>query len=292
MSFLERTREIKEGDLVICYSTPQNMKPIKVRKDGILDNRNGHFQHNDMIGKEFGSKIEAKTGYLTALYPTPELWTLSLPHRTQILYQPDISLISTFLKLQPGTDVIEAGTGSGSFSHSIARTIAPHGKLYTFEYHKERSEKAAEEFREHGMTNVSLTHADVCLDGFGMEDKVTAVFLDLPSPWEALESAKKAFKRDRIGRICCFSPCIEQVQKTCSALQRLGFSDIRMFEVLVREHDIARIDVQDIPQGTGYVKLKKKRFFNDDSSGLLGTRIKKEVRGHTSFLTFATFYPE
>ena len=29
-------------------------------------------------------------------------------------------------------------TGSGSFSHSIARTIAPSGTLYTFEYHKER----------------------------------------------------------------------------------------------------------------------------------------------------------
>jgi tRNA (adenine57-N1/adenine58-N1)-methyltransferase catalytic subunit len=34
------------------------------------------------------------------------------------------------------------GTGSGSFSHSLARTIAPHGKLYTFDYHEQRCKTA------------------------------------------------------------------------------------------------------------------------------------------------------
>jgi tRNA A58 N-methylase Trm61 len=34
------------------------------------------------------------------------------------------------------------GTGSGSFSTAIIRTIAPTGHLHTFEFHKERSELA------------------------------------------------------------------------------------------------------------------------------------------------------
>ena len=45
--------------------------------------------------------------------PTPELWTKVLPHRTQILYLPDISLVCHYLELKPGAVVLESGTGSG-----------------------------------------------------------------------------------------------------------------------------------------------------------------------------------
>jgi len=38
-----------------------------------------------------------------------ELWTLALPHRTQILYMADISLILFELDIKPGSIVIEAG---------------------------------------------------------------------------------------------------------------------------------------------------------------------------------------
>lgn len=49
------------------------------------------------------------------------------------------------------------------------------------------------------------------------------VFLDLPAPWEAVASAKKTFIQHRTGKICCFSPCIEQVAKTVEALNSNGF---------------------------------------------------------------------
>lgn len=91
-------------------------------------------------------------GYVHLLRPTPELWTLSLPHRTQIVYLPDISFITNELRIRPGCRVIEAGTGSGSMSHSLARTIgcgeataeewSDGPKLFSFEYHATRYEKA------------------------------------------------------------------------------------------------------------------------------------------------------
>lgn len=63
--------------------------------------------------------------------------------------------------------MIEAGTGSGSFSHSIARTIAPSGHLFSFEYHEKRSEEAMADFKRHGIDHIiTVQHRDVCKEGF------------------------------------------------------------------------------------------------------------------------------
>jgi hypothetical protein len=66
-------------------------------------------------------------------------------------------------------------------------------------------------------------------------DVANGVFLDLPSPWEAVESAKEALKDN--GVICSFSPCIEQVHKTCNALKKLGFVELKTIECLLRPYD-------------------------------------------------------
>lgn len=76
------------------------------------------------------------------------------------------------------------------------RTIAPTGHLHTFDFHEERSQKANEEFGDHGLGQlVTAKHRDVCADGFELEHQADAVFLDLPCPWEALPHAKKAIKK-------------------------------------------------------------------------------------------------
>lgn len=85
---------------------------------------------------------------------------------------------------------------------------------------------------------VTLTHRNVCKDGFTVVDEVDAVFLDLPAPWEAVEHAKKALRKDRTTRICCFSPCMEQVLRTVSALNESGFTEITMYETLLRPHEV------------------------------------------------------
>lgn len=37
------------------------------------------------------------------------------------------------------------------------------------------------------------------------------------------------------GRFCSFSPCIEQSQRCCAALQELGFTEIQSYEILQQE---------------------------------------------------------
>ena len=48
---------------------------------------------------------------------------MALPHRTQVVYTPDYSYILQRLKVRPGSRIIEAGAGSGSFTHASARAV-------------------------------------------------------------------------------------------------------------------------------------------------------------------------
>ncbi|RKO97281.1 hypothetical protein CXG81DRAFT_11558, partial [Caulochytrium protostelioides] len=245
MSFLAHgARVAKAGDLAILYMSPTNLAPIVLADGGIIHNRFGRFYHTQFLGQAYGSRIRSSDnlGFVYLLAPTPELWTLALPHRTQILYNTDISFITSQLELKPGSVVIETGTGSGSFTHALARTVAPHGHVYTYEYHSERQKKAQIEFEQHGLRHVvTSTHADAYLDGFHVKAQADAVFLDLPAPWDAVSHAVAALNPARVTRLCSFSPCIEQIIQTVAALEAHGFAQIRMFEVLVREYEVRHV---------------------------------------------------
>lgn len=234
MSFCKTNYLIQEGDVAIVYLSYNSLYPIKVKRGQSHSSKYGSLKHSDIIGKPYGSKFECTKGSVYVLQGSPELWTISLPHRTQIIYTPNISMITLNLQLKPGSLVIESGTGSGSLSHAIIRTIYPTGHLHTFDFHEKRCETARQEFEEHKMSEyVTVRHRDVCNNGFGLENVADAVFLDLPNPWKAIKFAKEALKRSG-GRICSFSPCIEQVQKTADELVRLGFTEIQTLESLRR----------------------------------------------------------
>ena len=48
----------KEGDSIIIYEDIKSSKIIKLTSTGHFDSRFGRFQHKDIIGKEFGSKVK------------------------------------------------------------------------------------------------------------------------------------------------------------------------------------------------------------------------------------------
>jgi len=52
--------------------------------------------------------------------PSPFIITETVPHKTQILFQMDISMILVMLDIRGGKNVVESGTGSGSLTCSIS----------------------------------------------------------------------------------------------------------------------------------------------------------------------------
>lgn len=261
MSFYKYKDVIEEDDLVLAFISRGNLKPVTVKKGDKLMTRYGHYEHDRMIGLKYGEQMEGARGmgFIHLLHPTAELWTMSLPHRTQIVYSHDSSYIIQRLGITSGSRVLEAGTGSASFTHSFARTVAADGALFTYEFHEPRYLEARTELQEHGLldTNTVITHRDVCKDGFEINGvpetflkdgglNADAVFLDLPSPWVALRNLKKVVSsKSRVG-LCCFSPCIEQVEKTVQALQEEGWRDIQMVEVAGKRWEARKDMVKDI----------------------------------------------
>ncbi|KAL7663910.1 tRNA (adenine(58)-N(1))-methyltransferase catalytic subunit TRM61 [[Candida] zeylanoides] len=252
MSFFEYKDFIEAGDQVLAFIGRGNLKSITVTPGKSLGTRYGNFAHERMVGMRYGEQMSGAkgVGFIHLLHPSAELWTLSLPHRTQIVYTPDSSYIMQRLGVSSGTRVIEAGTGSGSFSHAFARTIGSSGRLFSYEFHEPRYDEARDEFARHGLLarNTVITHRDVCLEGFEIAAEVSAnvVFLDLPAPWTAVPHLDKVIDRASQVGICCFSPCIEQVEKTVRALQQCGWSSIEMVEVAAKRWEARKEMVKDI----------------------------------------------
>jgi tRNA (adenine57-N1/adenine58-N1)-methyltransferase len=267
---------IAENDLVVIYENRDSQKILKIEKGKLFNNKFGTFRHDDMMGHKYGSKIMSKNlmGFIHILRLTPHLYTQSLLHRTQILFSMDISIIISNLNIKPGDVVIESGTGSGSLSYSIANAVAPDGKLYTFEFNHDRFEGAKIDFANLGVDKIAIVkEGDAIKDGFPGVDYADSIFLDLPNPWDAIVHCKALKKR---GRICTFSPCIEQIQKTFEALTKQGYGEIVMYETLIRNYEHRKLKC------ISFDELGKRK--EADSTDVWGGM--KTEKAHTGYLMF------
>ena len=276
-------RLVQDGDVVILYEGYKAIDHCVMKKDGLLQNKHGAFYHNDIIGKPFGQRAQSfsTSSFTYILEPTPELWSLAVRTRTQIVDDMDQSLITFQLNVHPGDIVVESGTGSGCMTAQLARAvydqgipkthvgrkgedknaeisvnsdntfIKKQGHVYSFEYNQHRADEVGKEMLSLGLQDlVSITCADVCdMQGFRHvpPNSVDAIFLDLPRPWLALDHALTLLKPNK--NICCYSPCIEQVINTCTKLRELGFHTIRMLEVRRKIAEIKTQTYEDLDLG-------------------------------------------
>lgn len=278
---------IQAGDLVVIQESFDKLDFVYVRPGDIFQNRNGAFHHNDFMNQPFGTKVRSRDlqgyGFIFLLKPTPELWTRSLNHRTQVVHELDQAQIVWQLHLQPNHVVVESGTGSGAMSHSILRTIAPSGHLHTYEFNKHRAESAQQEFQQHGLQHlVTVHHKDVCrgltevedvnadrtkggdtddkMNGSGNEKQQNLLVqtgnpgFDLPGqsvdavfldlPEPWWAVPHAAYALKANARIASYSPCVEQTQKTIQSLEACGFHSIKTFEYRLMEHYVDEVDYE------------------------------------------------
>jgi len=223
---------IEEGKDVLLYLDGRRSYLIQVRRGERFHTHRGFVEFDNILGKKFGQSVQTNLGqrfYL--LRPTVYDYVVKSARSTQILYPKDIGLIVMYSAAQPGSIIVEAGTGSGALTTALANTVRPSGKVYSYDLRPEFQKKAASNLARVNLSEfVELKQGDVT-KSIGEKD-VDAVVLDLATPWLAIPTAKAALRGG--GVLVSFSPTIEQVIKTVSALETEGFVDVETVECILR----------------------------------------------------------
>lgn len=247
----------KNGDLIQLVGLRHKSFIFTLIEGGEFQSHRGVIKHDNLIGQAWGTQIFSHNGSpFFLLQPSMPDILKSTKRATQIMYPKEIGYILIHMGIGPGSRVIEAGTGSGSFTTALAHCIGSHGKIYSYEEKEETQRIAKKSLEKLGYgDSIDFKLRDI-REGFD-ETGVDAVFLDVSNPYDYLKQVRASLKPG--GYFGSILPTTNQVTTLLVAL---------------RQNDFAFIDVCDISQR--YYKPEPTRFRPTD-----------RMISHTGYLIFA-----
>src|SRR5512144_363221 len=118
----------RAGDIVQLVGLRHKHFILTLKAGTEFQTHRGVLQHDDLIGKPWGSQVFSHKGSpFFLLQPSLADLLNDLPRNTQILYPKDIGFILVKMGIGPGKKVIEAGTGSGSMTIAAAYSVGAEG---------------------------------------------------------------------------------------------------------------------------------------------------------------------
>jgi len=220
------------GDIAQLISAQNKRFIFRLVLDGKFETHRGYLSHNDLIGKSWGSRVFTHMGSpFVLLQPSLSDILIETRRNTQIMYPKDIGFILVSMDIVPGKHILEAGTGSGSFTTALASAVGPQGLVSTYESRPEFQHLAHKNLERLGLADrVEFKLRDIA-EGFD-ERNVDAVFLDLPNPQDYVLQAKQALKPG--GYLGSILPTTNQVSTLLIALRRADFAFIEVCEIMLR----------------------------------------------------------
>ncbi len=249
--------KIKSGDIILLLSPDNKSFMIMVEEGRSFSSHMGILDLSSAIGKRLGETIVSSLGnHFVLLNPTVEQKMMKVRRTTQIVYPKDAALILFKTDVKAGAKIIESATGSGALTIALANSVAPSGKVYTYERKEQFMNNARDNVRRAGLCEYVEFNCGDARDGF-KEREVDVAILDLPSPWYGIPASYEALVPG--GRIASISPTYNQVERTAEVLRETGFVRIETVELIMRNYQV-----------------KKGKIRPDN-----------RTVGHTGFLTFA-----
>jgi tRNA (adenine57-N1/adenine58-N1)-methyltransferase len=220
------------GDIAQLISAQNKRFIFRLVQDGKFETHRGYINHNDLIGKSWGTRVYSHLGSpFVLLQPSLSDILVETRRNTQIMYPKDIGFILVSMDIGPGKHILESGTGSGAFTTALAFSVGAQGKVTTYESRAEFQHLAKKNLERLGLADrVDFKLRDI-IEGFD-ERNVDGVFLDLPNPQDYLLQAKQALKPG--GYLGSILPTTNQVSTFLVALRRANFSFIEVCEILIR----------------------------------------------------------
>lgn len=220
------------GDLAELVGLSHKTFIIELKPGAIFQTHRGILKHDDLIGIPWGSQVQSHNGspFFLLQPPLGELLR-NLPRNSQILYPKDIGYILVTMGIGPGQTIIEAGTGSGSFTCALAYAIGSEGKIISYDCREDMQATAKKNLARLGLENrVTFVLRDIG-EGF-LESGVDALFLDLPNPFDYISQVRQALKPG--GFFGCILPTTLQVTRLLLSLKQNNFAFIEVNEILLR----------------------------------------------------------
>jgi len=220
------------GDLALLVGLRHKHFIFPLIPGGVFHTHRGILNHDDLIGKPWGSQVFSHQGSpFFLLQPSLADLLTDLKRSTQIMYPKDIGYILTTMSVGPGQRVLEAGTGSGSMTVALAYAVGLHGRVFTYEKREEFQKLARKNLERLGLDGQVDFKLGEISAGFEETD-VDALFLDVANPWDYVNQARRALKPG--GFFASLLPTFNQVALLLQALRRENFAFIEVCELLLR----------------------------------------------------------
>lgn len=224
----------QDGDLVQLVGLSHKHFLVTLKAGASLQTHRGIMRHDDIIGQQFGSKLESHIGRpFFLLQPSIADLLSELPRATQIMYPKDVGFVLMTMGIGPGQYVLEAGTGSGGLTSILAYYVGNEGKVFTYERKESHQGRAKKNVDNLGLTDRVEFHLGDASEGFEERD-VDAVFLDMPNPYDVIHHVKTSLKYG--GFFGCILPTTNQVSRLILELRKYGFQYIQVVETFFRHY--------------------------------------------------------
>jgi tRNA (adenine57-N1/adenine58-N1)-methyltransferase len=164
----------------------------------------------------------------------------------QIITRKDLGFIIGFCGLTKESIVMESGAGSGAATILFAKLCK---KVYSYEIEKKNIEVVKENLARLKIKNAVVEHKDMYDIKSVKVKNADLVLLDLPEPWRALDSARKACKLG--GYIVAYTPSITQAQRLVNALPEYALHE-RTTEIIDRDWRIKGDAVRPVTADIGH----------------------------------------
>jgi tRNA (adenine57-N1/adenine58-N1)-methyltransferase len=250
---------------------------VLLKPGGALHTHEGIVSHDHIIGWPWGCRVRTQLGKpFLVLEPSTHDLIVHVRRQSQIIYPKEAGYILLKMSIRPGVRVIEAGSGSGGLTIALARAVAPHGRVYSYECRPDMQHNAIRNVTQLGLEDcVDFVLRDIG-EGFDETD-VDAVFLDVRTPWDYLVQARAALKSG--GFMGALVPTTNQVSELITGLEAGGFCQIEVEEMLLRAYKPAadRLRPADTMIGhTGFMVFARwvPPELPDRSDDLVGARLE------------------
>lgn len=227
-------KKIKQNSYVLFFFNDSKKWLMKVSKKQQFHTHVGAINHDDVIGKEYGSTIKTNKGkYLYLFEPTIHDYIIKSQRSTQIVYPKDLGYIAARTGLQSGQKIVEIGTGSGSLTTFLASIVKPRGHVYTYDVEPKFVEIAKKNIEKAGVAKyVTIEMLDIKTVKKVPITDVDLVVVDLGDPWSVVPQARKMLKGS--GAFVAICPTMNQLEKLATSLNENDFYDIESTEQIVR----------------------------------------------------------